>query len=395
MKNECFEGNLHASIERLQLGKAKRQSHERITAFAHSIPVISFFTGGGFLDLGFERAGFQIRWTNEFNPIFADLHDFAYTAWRRSFDPDAPEAKISSRVSIRNVKSPEVLSDCFGGTIPRLFGVIGGPPCTDFSIGGVNAGSSGSNGRLTGVYVRKLLELSPAFFVFENVPGLRSNSKHSAYFQRKLRELEVAYNVHVNVLNALEFGVPQDRERLFVIGIRKDIDPLTLQFSWPLDPTFQGAKRFSWPGENAFGSRLTKPSGLPEQLMADTALGGEEGLEHLPNGQEWFQPYSLKFRAVPEGRVSTKSFKRLHRFRYSPTAWYGNNEVHLHPTKARRLSVREALRLQTVPDEYVLPSKAPLSSKFKIICNGVPVILAERVASSVLAHLTRLGVVNT
>ena len=84
-----------------------------------------------------------------------------------------------------------------------------------------------------------------------------------------------------------------------------------------------------------------------------------------------------------EGDVSRKSFKRLHRFRFSPTAWYGNQEVHLHPWKARRLSVREALRIQSVPDEYVLPKEMSLSAKFKMICNGVPCIMARAVAQSV------------
>lgn len=358
------------------------------------VPLISFFTGGGFLDLGFERAGYQICWTNEFNPVFADLHDHGYTAWRRSLDPLAPEAKITSRESIRSVEASDVLQACFGNQIPRIFGVVGGPPCTDFSIGGVNAGGGGSSGRLTGVYVKKLLQLRPAFFVLENVPGLRKNSKHARYFYRKIRDLRAAYNVHIDVLNALEFGVPQDRERLFVIGIRKDLDPNETPFSWPKNPKFLGAKNLPWPGENIFGRATLKPDELPEELMAHFALGGEEGLEHLPNGREWFQPYSRKFKSVPEGRVNTKSFKRLHRFRYSPTAWYGNNEIHLHPTEPRRLSVREALRLQTVPDEYVLPDEAPLSKKFKLICNGVPVVLAETVARAVHGHLRKLAIIG-
>jgi DNA (cytosine-5)-methyltransferase 1 len=128
--------------------------------------------------------------------------------------------------------------------------------------------------------------------------------------------------------------------------------------------------------------------------MVHTALGGEAGVENLPNGKEWFVPYSKKFTCVPEGRVATKSFKRLHRYRYSPTAWYGNNEVHLHPTQPRRLSVREALRLQSVPDSYVMPTDVPLSAKFKVICNGVPVKLAATVAAAVRAHLVKVGCVD-
>src|SRR5262245_20887190 len=71
---------------------------QRPGAAAAGIPVLSFFTGGGFLDLGFEQAGFRTVWSNEFNPALADLHDFGYTAWRRASNPNAPEAKISSRL---------------------------------------------------------------------------------------------------------------------------------------------------------------------------------------------------------------------------------------------------------------------------------------------------------
>ena len=86
---------------------------------------------------------------------------------------------------------------------------------------------------------------------------------------------------------------------------------------------------------------------------------------------------------IAEGETNRPSFKRLHRYKYSPTACYGNNEVHLHPYLNRRISVREALRIQGVPDEYVLPPELSLSKKFKMIGNGVPVPLAKAVAVAV------------
>jgi DNA (cytosine-5)-methyltransferase 1 len=86
---------------------------------------------------------------------------------------------------------------------------------------------------------------------------------------------------------------------------------------------------------------------------------------------------------IGEGETNRPSFKRLHRFKYSPTACYGNNEVHLHPYQNRRLSVRETLRIQGVEDTYILPSELSLTKKFKMIGNGVPVPLAEAVANAV------------
>ncbi len=112
-------------------------------------------------------------------------------------------------------------------------------------------------------------------------------------------------------------------------------------------------------------------------------------IAELPNGNEGFAAYSAKMQTVREGDVAKKSFKRLHRYRYSPTACYGNNEVHLHPWEPRRLTVREALRIQSVPDTYELPPDMPLSSKFKMIANGVPVELARHVAQAIHSVLTR------
>lgn len=81
--------------------------------------------------------------------------------------------------------------------------------------------------------------------------------------------------------------------------------------------------------------------------------------------------------------MSRKSFKRLHRWRYSPTAAYGNNEVHLHPYKARRLSVAEALAIQSLPKEFEIPKSLSKSEMFKTIGNGVPFLLAEGLAKEI------------
>jgi DNA (cytosine-5)-methyltransferase 1 len=118
-------------------------------------------------------------------------------------------------------------------------------------------------------------------------------------------------------------------------------------------------------------------------------LNGKVKISELPNGDEFFAPYSDKFNSVNEGDISNKSFKRLHRYRYSPTVCYGNNEVHLHPWKPRRLSVREALRIQTIPDAYVLPKEKSLSAKFKMIANGVPALLAGEIAKSLMHFLSK------
>jgi DNA (cytosine-5)-methyltransferase 1 len=149
--------------------------------------------------------------------------------------------------------------------------------------------------------------------------------------------------------------------------------------------------RFPWPSSSPFGMQPEKPEGVPDDLCLAGLILNQDVLSKLPNGNEGFNPWSEKFKLIDEGDDSRKSFKRLHRYRYSPTAAYGNNEVHLHPTQPRRITVREALRIQTVPDEYALPPEMPLSFKFKLIGNGVPVQLAATVGHSLKQFLLGAG----
>ena len=90
-----------------------------------------------------------------------------------------------------------------------------------------------------------------------------------------------------------------------------------------------------------------------------------------------------------EGDDKKKSFKRLHRWRYSPTVAYGNNEVHIHPYEPRRISVAEALALQSLPREYVIPLNVTLTDAFKTIGNGVPFLAAQGIANSIYDYLNR------
>jgi len=138
------------------------------------------------------------------------------------------------------------------------------------------------------------------------------------------------------------------------------------------------------------GKTPEKPAGIPDELMVYHILDGCNPPYEQPNGREGFKPHSDKFTAVREGDDKRRSFKRLHRYRYSPTACYGHNEVHLHPWENRRLTVRETMRIQGIPDTYVLPPEVSLTAKFATIGNAVPVPLARHVAVS-LYNLLRKG----
>jgi DNA (cytosine-5)-methyltransferase 1 len=238
---------------------------------------------------------------------------------------------------------------------------------------------------LTRLYLERVADLRPTFFVMENVPGLLRTKKHREPFMEIIRrEIWPQYDATMGIYNALDYGVPQDRERLIVVGRLKSATERGLLAPWKIPPPLFPSAKFGypWPTEVVpAGEVPEKPDLCPEELMAGTHICGD--LSGLSNGTESFRPKSDKFGTILEGDVSRKSFKKLHRFRFSPTACYGNNEVHLHPVEPRRLTVREALRLQSVPDGYALPPEMSLTDKFKMIGNGVPVRLASAVADSI------------
>lgn len=356
----------------------------------YKIPILSFYSGGGFLDMGFEQAGFEMVWTNEVDPVFAKLHSAGITSWRKS-NGNGLKAEIFNTKSITEISSDQILLEAFPEGKPEHFGMIGGPPCQDFSMNGSLKGFDGDRGKLTIIYFDKILELKPTFFVMENVTGLTKRSETKEFLQTLLKRVEVEYFVDHEKLNALEFGVPQYRERIFFVGIKKSkIDaeivnqsPFGKWFPFPVDKKYQNAAiKYKWATPVSFGMNLEKPVDLPIELCVESCLVPIQEMNLTPNSKEFFNLYVSEnlLKTIREGETNRPSFKRLHRYKYSPTACYGNNEVHLHPYQNRRLSVRETLRIQGVPDTYVLPTELPLSKKFKMIGNGVPVPMAKAVA---------------
>jgi len=358
----------------------------------NKIPILSFYSGGGFLDMGFEQAGFETVWTNEVDAVFAKLHAAGITSWRKSRG-NGIKAEIFNTKSITEVSSKEIIAEAFPNGKPINFGMIGGPPCQDFSMNGNLKGFEGDRGKLTILYFDKILELKPTFFVMENVTGLTKRRETKEFLQTLLKRVEKEYFVDHEKLNALDFGVPQFRERVFFVGIRKtnlhaDFVNKSLFGKWfpfPVDKKYQNsAHKYQWAKQVPFGKTLTKPPDLPIELCVENCLVKPRQMNSTPNANEFFNLYITEkaLNAIGEGETNRPSFKRLHRFKYSPTACYGNNEVHLHPYIHRRLSVRETLRIQGVPDTYVLPTELPLSKKFKMIGNGVPVPLAKAIATA-------------
>ncbi|MBR4773336.1 MAG: DNA cytosine methyltransferase [Bacteroidales bacterium] len=364
--------------------------------------IFSFFSGAGFLDLGFEiEPAYNIVYVNEYHKAFDDIYIYA----REKMNIPEPEyghhvGDITELLQKNElIKLKQLINQSKSN---HITGIIGGPPCPDFSVAGKNRGKDGENGKLSGTYARIICNTEPHFFLFENVKGLYRTAKHREFFEQlKTKFNKSGYYLTERLVNAIEYGAPQDRERIILIGIhRAVVKKLSLptsgmdllDFPWdkykvhPIDEI----KSCPWPTTSTYkeNSSIPAPNGIIKELTVEY-WWEKNDVEHHPNANMYFRPRAgiVRFASKDEGDDKKKCFKRLHRWRYSPTAAYGNNEVHIHPYKPRRISVAEALAIQSLPKEFELPPTTSLSDAFKTIGNGVPFLLANCIAKSIADYL--------
>lgn len=356
------------------------------------ISVFAFFSGIGILDLAFEKNGFNIVFVNEFDYSFMQAYKNVRQQMKISsplygYHNDSAERYAKGRGKKNLIELVE--QERQKG---NLVGFIGGPPCPDFSVAGKNAGANGKNGRLTRTYFDIICRCKPDFFLFENVKGLAKTEKHRFFYNEMKKKVSANnYLVDDTVANALTYGVPQFRERVFMVGIQKNIyahKTNTLSFDWNRYSLFDVKTILSmkWPTTTPFAvdSILPFPSKkLPKKITVEYWFKKNDVLHHI-NGNDIFEVKAgrEKISTIQEGDTSRKSFKRLHRWRYSPTAAYGHNEVHLHPYKERRISVAEAMAIQSLPKDFVILQTLSLSQKFKMVGNGVPYLMAAAIAKT-------------
>ena len=355
----------------------------------------SFFSGSGFLDLGFETSNYDVVFVNEFYTPFID----AYRYSREKMEIPEPtygyfNGDINEFLNTKKDELSEYIADARSDG--SLVGFIGGPPCPDFSVAGKNRGSSGDNGKLSQSYIDLIISQKPDFFLFENVKGLWKTARHREFYEKLKAELrEAGYLLTDRLTNSLEYGAPQDRDRILMFGIQSSLlkkQTVIDEFPWSEYRTYdiQQVKKQNWPDVSSFvcDTATPCPDGIPEELTIEYWFKKND-VDNHPNANDYFQPRQgiVRMRSVEEGDVSRKCYKRPHRWRYSPTAAYGNNEVHLHPYKERRMSAAETLAIQSLPKEFQLPPDMTLTDKFKTIGNGVPYILAEGIAKTIMKFL--------
>ncbi len=318
--------------------------------------IISLFSSCGGLDLGFSNAGFNI--------IFANDNDNAvWETYEKNFSH-----KIDGR-SIVDIKSEE---------LPDTDGIIGGPPCQSWSLAGKMLGAKDKRGQLFYEYVRILKDKQPLFFVAENVPGILSKT-HINEFNNILKEFESAgYNISYKLLNARNYGVPQERRRVVVVGYRKDIGK---SFTFP-EPTNPKEKWLTL--KDAIGD-------LPDAVPGQQKSRANSNLI-VPNHEYMVGSFSTIY-------MSRNRLKRWNDQSFTIQA--GGRHAPLHPNSTkmkkveedkwvfdsdkpayRRLSIREAARIQTFPDAFVFYYKN-LADGYKMVGNAVPVKLAEAIAKKI------------
>lgn len=365
--------------------------------------IFSFFSGVGFLDLGFESAGFKIDFVNEIHKPFLD--GYRYSRHALKLPPPEYGYHQADIVSFLEASNKKVLQQWVRSARKKsdIVGFIGGPPCPDFSIGGKNRGAEGENGKLSSTYVELICQQKPDFFMFENVKGLWNTKRHREFFEEiKNKTHDNGFITTERLINAIEYGAPQDRDRIILFGFQKNLlTDLGLfkksafdekNFHWTKKAKYVRDKVLTmpWPTISPFSesSKLSCPENIVKELTVEYWFQKNQVTGH-PNSEHCFKPQAglKRFEAVDEGDDSRKSFKRLHRWRYSPTACYGNNEVHLHPYKPRRINAAEALSIQSLPKDFVLPSTMTLTDMFKAIGNGVPFLAARGLARTAESFL--------
>lgn len=318
--------------------------------------VISLFSGAGGLDLGFEEAGFEIEWANEFDKSIWETYEKNHSNYLDKRD-------------IRKIPLNE---------IPECDGIIGGPPCQSWSEAGACKGINDDRGKLFYEFIKILKDKKPKFFVAENVSGMLAEKHKDAVHNFIKMFKEAGYDVNLYLVNAADYGVPQDRKRVFYIGFRED---LNIKFEFP--------------------KPLGKKVNLREAIgdLQDTAIPALE--KNKTNG------VYCKF---PNNEYMTGGFSTIYMSRNRVRSWdeqsftiqAGGRHAPIHPQAPkmifveknkrefvkgkedlyRRLTVRECARIQTFPDSFKF-YYTDVADGYKMVGNAVPVKLANIVANAI------------
>lgn len=329
---------------------------------------ISLFSGGGGLDLGFESSGFQIK-------VMVEKENWACETLRYNFPDAIVLGPPNLTGDVRELSGDDILYAA--GLKPGNVDIIlAGPPCQPFSIAAAQRFLKGdtkfkrrgvkdkARGNLTAELLRIVEEIRPKAMLMENVPGLLTLDRGSTVSNVKQTLSKLGYKAEYFLVNAVDYGVPQRRERLFIIA-GKGLES---------NPTFPETTH----------SSVKYVGGKPVYRTVAQALYGLESVAGTNHVRRAHKPQSLaRYRKLAVGqREQLGRVDRLDPSKPSKTViaggTRGGGRSHLHPYLARTLTVRECARLQSFPDDFLFFGST--GRQFTQVGNAVPPLLGEAIA---------------
>ncbi len=325
--------------------------------------IISIFAGAGGLDRGFENAGFDVIWANEYDKKIWDTYRLNH-----------PKTYLETK-SITEVKEDEIPNE--------IVGLIGGPPCQSWSLAGSMRGMEDERGKLFYDYLRILRAKRPLFFVAENVPGMLSSKHINEFNNIRNMFVQCGYRVNHALLNASDYGVAQDRKRVIIVGYRND---LGIEFN------FNNLRKVD-------KKKTLKDIiyDLPEPLPALEKNKTNGDTKDISNNEYFIGDFSSIFMSRNRIRKwDEQSFTIQAGARHAPIHPSSDPMLNVDKDKwvfsgenYRRLSIRECARIQSFPDDFIFKYEN-LADAYKMIGNAVPVKLAEVIAKEIMNDLNIL-----
>ena len=329
--------------------------------------LVSLFSGAGGMDVGFRQAGFNIVFANDFDKDAQKIHEM-------NLGP------IDHR-DIRQINASE---------IPDCDILTAGFPCQPFSNAGLRKGVDDPRGMLYLECLRIVREKHPKVIVFENVKGLMSSKDHNGNkliltLKKDLEEL--GFCVTYQVVNASDYRVPEKRERLLIVGVKKD---LGVSFSFPSPMSKEHL---------CLRDILEIPDSVPNQIDWKFSPQALQLVKLIPEGGSWKDiPYEALPPRLKKIRDNMKKYHAPNFYRR-----WSRNEICgtitasaqpencgiIHPTENRRLNIREIARIQTFPDDFVFidSSQKDIVAMYKVIGNAVPCHLAYVIGSAIMEQV--------
>lgn len=326
--------------------------------------LVSLFSGCGGMDVGFEKAGFNRIWANDFDK----------------------DAQAVFRLNIGEIDGRDI-RDVPVEDIPECDIITAGFPCQPFSNAGNRKGVHDSRGMLYQECLRIIEHSKPKVMLFENVKGLMS----SKYIDgRPLIDViatdlnELGYNIKYDIVNSSDYGVPQNRQRLILIGFKKDLNKT---FVFPQIIEKKGL---------TLRSLLDIPADVPNQVDWQLSPQQVKMIAHIPEGGSWkdvpYDELAPRFRKIRDNMQryhSPNFYRRFSRDEINGTITASAQPENcgiIHPIHNRRYTIREIARIQTFPDTFLFidDSTKNITAMYKVIGNAVPVMLAYHIAKAIL-----------